>query len=173
MPRRFTLTLVAVLAGLALITAAFAQVRFESTRGAFPDDDGPDNVGFDVRIEGDPLLFVLVEEGTGIIPDAITGYAGGDVPEDGMQRVAAVRAMHMCSELVELTGGIVLIHEDLSAREVASAYLTALEGIGITKVEECWTASCHTYGLQMPNQGRMIRLLVSYVPGGVQTYVGR
>ena len=173
MPRRFVITLVAALAGLALVTAAFAQVRFEATRGAFPDSDGPDNVGFNVRIEGDQLLFVLVEEGTGVIPDAVTGYVGGDVPEDRMQRVAAVRAMHMCDELVELTGGIVLLHEDLTLANAAEAYLTALEDLGLTKVEDCWVAGCRTYTLQMPNAGRTIRLLLSYVPGGVQAYVGR
>lgn len=173
MPRRFLLTLVAVLAGLALLTAAFAQVRFESTRGAFPDSDGPDKVGFNLRMEGDQLLFVVVEEGTGVIPDAITGMAGAPVPEDALQRVSAVRALSLCDELVELTGGIVVIHEDITLAQAATAYLTALEGIGLTKLEDCWVAGCHRYSMQMPNEGRTIRLLLSYVPDGVQAYVGR
>lgn len=168
------MTLVAVLAGFALVGAAFAQVRFESTRGAFPDEDeGPEHVGFIVQMDGDQLLFVLVEKGTGTIPDAVTGYVGGAPPQDIMQRVAAVKAMHLCDELVELTGGIVLIHEDLTLASVAEAYLTALEDLGLTRVADCWTAGCHRYTLRMPNQGREIRLLLSNVAGGVQAYVGR
>lgn len=173
MPRRFVVTLVAVLAGLALLTSAFAQVRFESTRGAFPDSDGPDKVGFNVRVEGNELLFVVVQEGTGIIPDAITGMAGASVPEDSLQRVAAVSALHLCDELVELSGGIVAIHEDITLAQAATAYLTALEGVGLTKIEDCWIAGCHRYAMQMPNHGRTIRMVFRYVPGGVQAYVGR
>jgi hypothetical protein len=173
MPRRLGLTLVAVLAGLALLTAAHAQVRFEGTRGAFPDtDEGPSKVGFDLRLDADGVVFVVVEKGTGAIPDAITGFNKIEVPQDALQRVRVVEAVHLCSELVELSGGVVLIHEDVTLNRVARDYIAALEDINLALTSDGWNAGCHTYVFRMPDAGS-IRLVLTNVPGGVQAYLGR
>jgi hypothetical protein len=172
MPRRLGLTLVAVLA-LALFTAALAQVRFESTQGAFPDaDEGPEEIAFTLRLDDDgDVVFVLVEEGTGTVPNARTGFSGGDVPLNALADVNAVAALQRCSDLVDLAGGIVLVHEDLTIDEAMTGYVRALEGIGLVKVADRVEAGCYVVDFEKPS-GEMLRLRLHPEADGVQVYFG-
>jgi hypothetical protein len=171
MPRRLGLTLVAVLA-LALLTAAHAQVRFETDPAAFPDTEGPEVVAFDLRLDDDgDVVFVLAEEDTGAIPNVRTGFYGGDVPENALEDVDAIGALQRCGDLVELAGGIVVLHDDVSILDAANAYIDALEAIGLTKVADCFEAGCYAFAFAKPD-GDILRLRLHIVDDGVQAYFG-
>lgn len=177
MPRRLGLTLVAVLAGLALLTAAHAQVHFEATPAAFPKDKddearGPKEVAFDLRLDaGGDVVFVLVEKDEGALPNATTGFYGNGIPKNAVNAVDAVQALARCGELNVIQGGIVLFHDDAGIPAVAASYVAAMNGIGLTVVNECYECGCHTVTFATP-AGTTVRLRLNAHQGGVQVYFG-
>lgn len=183
MPRRLGLTLVAVLAGLALLTAAHAQVHFEGSQGAFPphkdkdtgitnEDLGPDKVSFDVMLGADgDVVLLLVAKDEGTLPNAATGFYGRGIPKNALDAVDAVQALARCAELRSVQGGIVLFHEKIAIPEVAASYSAAMNGIGLTVVGECYECGCHTVTFATP-AGTTLRLRLNAHQGGVQVYFG-
>ena len=177
MPRRLGLTLVAVLAGLALLTAAHAQVHFEGTTAAFPKDKddearGPKEVGFDLRLDaGGEVVFVLVAKDKGSLPNATTGFYGNGIPKNAVNAVDTVQALARCGELRTIQGGVTLFHDKVGIAKTADSYVAAMTRIGLTKVDECFDAGCHTVTFATP-AGTTVRLRLNAHQGGVQVYFG-
>jgi hypothetical protein len=135
-------------------------------------DEAPEEVAFTLRLDDDgEVVFVLAEEGTGTIPNARTGFYGSDVPQNALEDVHAIAALQRCGDLVELAGGIVLIHEDATILDATTAYVSALEGIGLVKVADCFEAGCYAFAFAKPN-GEILRLRLHAEGDEVQAYFG-
>jgi hypothetical protein len=180
MQRSSLLSLLVSLVAVALLSFASAQVRLEPTAGAFPCDDEeeftdePCEVGIHIRSDDQGLVIVLVEAGTGSIPDARTGFAG-EMPTATLGEVDAYAAMRLCQEISQTAGGVTLIHEEIGMMALADAYRAALEEAGLTFANQSTTGSCRTLTFTRPN-GQTIRLALAYRAGdvqAVQAYLGR